>query len=546
MNTAISSGPTAVNIREPRVQAMWWWVFLLWSPAGAFYLAHYLGALIHPGLHATGFVQYDLPYSMACAREFADNDLHGLLFTLPSNVDATGEPVLLQMHLWALGRIWRMLPMDPGVLYVIFWACMGLLAVRAFTRLFDVVVPLSGAARRWGHVLFLWGGGLLALTGEAVNLFNGRPLEDTWKHLLDLDPAHGWWMMNLGRCLILPNEAYYHFLYFTTALAFLQGRYRTAVLFLVLLAASHPFSAVGGLVVFFGWSCVERWGTKGSPVPWSVPVALAATFGACCYYYFLWLPPRMDPRLTAAFPLPYVLELRSIIPAYALVGFAACARLRSIERIRVFLSTPAGRMLAVMAAGHLALENHELLIHPYQPLHFTRGYAWSALFLIGAPWLLNEAWPRVRERWRKRAGLIAVAVVLLSLSDNIAFFTLNIKRELRASSPGFWLNEQQREVLAFLDRTPSDGPLVISQDEDLGYMVIVYTRLHAYRSHFFDEEDAWSRVQQQDAYFNGRITDPVLSGPLIVVAMKDRGGFVPPGTSELIFENTAYRVFRTK
>ena len=329
MDTAISSGPAAVNIGGPGAPARWWWVFLLWSPAGVFYLAHYLGGVIHHGLHATGFVQYDLPYSMACAREFADNDLHGLLFTLPSNVNASGEPVLLQLHLWALGQIWRVLPMDPGLLYVIFWACMGLLAVHAFTRLFDRVVPLSGAARRWGHVLFLWGGGLLALTGEAVNLFNGRPMEDTWKHLLDLDPAHGWWMLNLGRCLILPNEAYYHFLYFTAALTFLRGRYPAAVLCLVLLAASHPFSAVGGLVVFFGWSCVERWGTKGSPVPWSVPVALAATFMACCYYYFLWLPPRMDPRLTAAFPLPYVLELRSMIPAYALVGFAACARLKA-------------------------------------------------------------------------------------------------------------------------------------------------------------------------------------------------------------------------
>lgn len=546
MTTATGTGSTAINVRARPGLRRYLWTVLLWSPAGAFYLAHYLAAYIHPGLYPTGFVQYDLPYSMACAREFADNDLHGLLFPLPSNVGTTGEPVLLQMHLWVLGQIWRMFPMDPGTLYVIFWACMGLLAVRAFTKLCDAVVPLSGGARRWGHVLFLWGGGLLALTGEAVNLFNGRPLEDTWKHLLDLDPAHGWWMINLGRCLILPNEAYYHFLYFTAAQAFLKGRYRTAVLCLVLLAVSHPFSAVGGLVVFFGWSCVERWGTKGGQVPWSVPLALAATFGACCYYYFLWLPPRMDPRLTAAFPLPYILEIRSMIPAYALVGVAACARLRSVERIRAFISTPAGRMLAVMAAGHLALENHELLVRPYQPLHFTRGYAWSALFLIGAPWLVNEAWPLVRLRWRRSARLIAAVVVLLSLSDNIVFFTLNIKRELRASSPGFWLSEQQREVLTFLGRTPSDGPLVISQDEDLGYMVIVYTHLHAYRSHFFDEEDAWSRVRHQDAYFKGMITDPQLSGPLLVVAMNDRGGFVPPGTSELIFENPAYRVFRTK
>ena len=524
----------------------WWWTLALWSPVAALYLAHCAAALIHPGLHPTGFIQYDLPYSMACAREFADNGLHGLLFTLPSNTDAHGTPVLLQLHLWALGQIWRVLPMDPGLLYVVFGMCMSLLAVRAFTRLFDVVVPLSGAVRRWGHVLFLWGGGLLALAGEAVNLLHGRPLEDTWKHLLDLDPAHGWWMMNLGRCLILPNEAYYHLLYCSAALAFLRARYRTAVLILILLAASHPFSAVGGLVVFFGWSCIERWGTGTRSVPWSVPLALAAAFAACCFYYFKWLPPRLDPRLTAAFPLPFVLEARAILPAYALVLLAACARLRSVARLKTFLRGPAGRMLAVMAVGHLALENHELFTHPYQPLHFTRGYAWAALFLIGAPWLLGEAWPYVRARWRHASTAMALVATGLLLSDNAAFFALNIKRELRASQPGFWLSREQREVFDLLNALPPESPLVISQDEDLGYMVIVYTPLRAYRSHFFDEEDAWSRVEQQAAYFDGRITDPLLSRPLIVVAMKDSGDFVPQGSAEMIFENVDYRIFRTE
>lgn len=534
---------TADHARQP---IRWWWILLLWSPVAAFYGAHFAAALLHPGIRPTGFVQYDLPYTMACAREFADNDLHGLLFTLPSNAGAIGEPVLLQMHFWMLGQIWRVLPVDPGLLYVVFAACMGLLAVRAYVQLFDLLVRTTGARRRMGHVLLLWGGGLLALAGEAVNLIEGRPLSETWKHLLDLDPAYGWWMMTLGRCFILPNEAYYHLIYCSTALAFLRGKNLIGVLLLVLLAASHPFSAVGGLVVFFAWSTLERVFARGSQVPIAVPIALAATFGACCYYYFIWLPPRMDPRLTAAFPLPYLLELRSLLPAYALVLVTVAGGLRSVQRLKSLAGAPAGRMLAVMAIGHLALENHELFVHPYQPLHFTRGYAWTALFLIGAPWLLNEAWPFIRDRWSRAAPLLAAAVLALFLSDNITFFTLGIKRELRASPPGSWLSTGQQGVLEFLDQLPPNSPLVISQDEELGYMTIVYTPLRAYRSHFFDEEDAWSRVKQQAAYFEGRITDPLLAGPLIVVAMKDSGDFRPPGDAERIFENEGYRVFRIR
>ena len=168
----------------------WCWTVLLWSPVALYYASHFAAALFHPGLRPTGFIQYDLPYSMACAREFADNGLHGLLFTLPSTA-AVGEPVLLQLHLWFLGQVWRWLPLDPGLLYVLFGVIAGLLAVRSFLRFFDSVVRVSGSERRWGHVLFVWGGGILAFAGELLNLFHGRPLAETWKHLLDLDPAHG-------------------------------------------------------------------------------------------------------------------------------------------------------------------------------------------------------------------------------------------------------------------------------------------------------------------------------------------------------------------
>ena len=524
----------------------WWWILLLYAPVAVFYAAHYTAALVHPGITPTGFVQYDLPYSMACAREFADNGLHGLLFTVPSNAGAVGEPVLLQLHLWALGQAWRLVPLDPGLLYVAFGLIMGLLAVRAFIRLFDTVVQVTPGARWWGHVLLLWGGGLLALSGEAVNLLLGRPVAGTWLHLLDLDPAHGWWMMSLGRCLILPNEAYYHWLFFSAAAAFLRKRHVLAVGCLVLLAASHPFSGVGGLVVFFSWSVAERVLARSPDPPIAVPLALAAVFATCCWYYFAWLPPRMDPRFTASIPLAYVVEARSILPAYVLVLVPVLARFRSRQRLRSLLADRTARTLLVMAGAQFVLENHELLITPYQPAHFTRGYTWTALFLLGAPWLFQEAWPWVKSRWPRARGIIAAGIVLLFLSDNVAFFVLNIKRELRASMPGFWLDNDQVDVLRFLGTLPADGPLVIAQEEELGYMIIVYTPLRAYRSHFFDEAEAWSRVEQHADYFKGRVTDPLLTGPLIVIADNDGHPFVPPGEARLLHANAGYLIYRAE
>lgn len=529
---------------EPPVR--WWWVLALYTPVLAFYGAHYAAGLIHPGISATGFVHYDVPYTMACAREFVDNGLHGLLFTLPSGVEADGGPVLLQLHMWMLGQVWRWFPMDPGLLYFAFGTVCGLLAVRSFVRLFDAVVPVEGARRRIGHVLFLWGGGLLAVSGELLNLLHGRPIDRTWTHLLDLDPAYGWWMMNLGRCLILPNEAYYHLLFFSAALAFVRARHRTALICLLLLAASHPFAGVGGLVVFFTWSVVERVIVRDPDATISVPIVLATAFALCCWYYFAWLPGRLDPALAQALPSRYIVEARSILPAYLLVLLPAMARLRTRGRLRAFLSQRSSRMLLTMAVVQFVLENHEVFTRPYQPAHFTRGYTWAALFLIGAPWLLNEALPWIgRHRPRARTTMVMGGLMLL-LSDNLAFFALNIKRELRASPPGFWLTVDQRGVLDFLGTLPRDSPLVITQEEDLGYMVIVYTPLRAYRSHFFDDVDAWSRVGHQADYFAGRITDPLLAGPLIVVAVQDSATFVPPGNARSLYTNAGYSVFRTE
>ena len=112
--------------------------------------------------------------------------------------------------------------------------------------------------------------------------------------------------------------------------------------------------------------------------------------------------------------------------------------------------------------------------------------------------------------------------------------------------PGVWLDNDQVDVLRFLGTLPADGPLVIVQEEELGYMVIVYTPLRAYRSHFFDEAEAWSRVEQHADYFKGRVTDPLLTGPLIVIADNDGHPFVPPGEARLLHANAGYLIYRAE
>ena len=524
----------------------WWGIGILYLPVVLYYATHYAAAITHPGLKPTGFIQYDLPYSMACAREFNDVGSHGLLFPLPSLPTAHNTPILLQLHVWALGQVWRVTHIDPGLLYVLFGALFGLFAVRAFVRVFDLFIPSNGAARMWGQIIFLWGGGLFVVAGEALNIWHARPIADTWKHLLDLDPAHGWWMLSLGRCLLLPNEAYYHFLFFSALLAVVRKRFALAVLLLIVLAASHPFAGMGGLLVFLVWSSAELGITRERTAPLFFPIVLLLTMATCMYYYFGWLPSRMDPQLASALGDRFTLRWFSMIPAYLLVAIMAAMRLRAQARFTSFCSSPAHRFLLILMIVQVALENHDLFLPAHQPLHFTRGYQWAALFLIGAPWLMDEAWPAVKVRWNSASRVIAVLVIGLFVLDNAAFFTLNMKRQLRASSPGFWLTPDQQSVLAELNEHFDPRSLLIAQEPDLAYMATVYTPWRAYRSHFFNSNDAWSRVREQEAYFRGSIIDPLLNPPLTVVANRAAGDFVPPGRSELIYENMTYRVFQMR
>ncbi|HWJ27422.1 MAG TPA: hypothetical protein VNS32_12830, partial [Flavisolibacter sp.] len=57
-----------------------------------------------------------------------------------------------------------------------------------------------------------------------------------------LDPANGWWGLNLGRSLFFSCEAYYHVLFLGCIFYLLTRKWIKAFLLLVILTLSHPFT----------------------------------------------------------------------------------------------------------------------------------------------------------------------------------------------------------------------------------------------------------------------------------------------------------------
>jgi hypothetical protein len=153
-----------------------------------------------------------------------------------------------------------------------------------------------------------------------------------------------------------------------------------------------------------------------------------------------------------------------------------------------------------LGAVSLALAKHDLLIAPVQPLHFTRGYIWTPLFLLGAPLLVRAL--RAASGIAVARLAVPCAIVGLFLSDNAVWFLLTSAAEHHgAQHSGFTLDPQERAVIEMFRDPRYAGYLVVSQSAKLGYFATVYSPLRSWCSHRFSTLHAKLREVEIDRFF---------------------------------------------
>ena len=336
-------------------------------------LAHYVG-LRMDGLVPTGFIQYDMAYYMANAREAFDAGLTGSFvpsYGNPFSYRYDTAPVYFQPLIFAMGLTWSLTGAEPGTVFATFTILGAVTCAAVVVALFEAYtrsITASRAARRLALVSFAWGGGLLALSGLVMSLRADRSL----RHTFVLDPFDGWWFLNLGRNMIFATEAFYHALFFGCIVAIVRGRYSLATALALVLSASHPFTGIELISVMLGWSVLERFILRTAVVPRWFPLACAALAAVHVGYYLLFLPSNPEHRrVMEQWSLPWNLPLHAMIPAYAIVGALAVSRMRTVARARAVLEEPRNRLLLVWFLAAFSLANHDLVIDPIQPLHFT-------------------------------------------------------------------------------------------------------------------------------------------------------------------------------
>jgi hypothetical protein len=213
------------------------------------------------------------------------------------------------------------------------------------------------------------------------------------------------------------------------------------------------------------------------------------------------------------------------------------------------MRTPSQRLFLMWFLVVLAFIKHDLFIKSAQPLHFTRGYEWTPLFLLGLPVLLQ--WLQYAKTRKALLGpVLTLMTVGLYLSDNLLFLGSYFTHYRR--TVGYYLSEDQREVLKYLSHLSRESPPVVSEDLSLSYLATVYTPVRVWYGHPYNTPYADQRKQEVTALFeSGVLVDAWRESPPLVVKAA-RASTLAVRTNawsrnmhtEPIFKTKTYTIFR--
>jgi hypothetical protein len=483
---------------------------------------------------ATGFTTYDLPYYVANARAILDRG-HAGLYPNPFDPDPAAPIIYFHWLMTVLAALIGPLGLKPAHALLAIQTIGALASARVMYSLVAWLLPAS----RWRtlfYFLTMWSGGLLVLGKLAANLASGVAWDSS---LLALDPGQGLWCLNFGRNLILPTEAIYHALMLALWLSIMKGHWTKAAFYLLAITSTHPFTGAQALAIVGVYALASRLipappparprdregeapaepraaqalSTTNAAPPrtfWLFYTAIAAAFGA---YYFLFLPRfPQHQEIQNTWTLGWTLSGPTILLAYTPAALLAWLAIRSNSAWR-----RQSRFLLIAAGVSFLLANHQWFITPRQPIHFTRGYIWTPLFLAGLP-TLAALFDRLRARGLIVAGVTILGLAAVAVSDNVGFLVINATSPTR---PGFGLTKDEQDAFADLNSRRLTGVL-LTDDERLGYLAAAMTSARPWIGHKYNTPEFDDRLNKLAAFKATRAAGELLTEVDLVLTADPR------------------------
>jgi hypothetical protein len=463
------------------IRTTWIPASLLTLPIIVYFLAYWFNHA--SDLTPTGFIQYDNPSYIAYAKQYLDADKIQLFYSNPFNDSGNYEAIYFQPQTLLIAFLIK-LGIAPAVILTFFTVICSLLCFAAIIKIYDTLYP-AGKHRSLSITFFAWGGGIFFLSGFVAqiiypsiqHLFGNKPLI--------LDPGSGWWGMNLGRSLFFSCEAWYHLLFLFSVLLVLKKRWFYALLMMFTLSLSHPFTGVELLSIMAAWVCIEKIvaGNRTIPLYFVAGTLLLLAFHIYYYLYFLHQFPD-HASISQQYSLNWRIRFYNMIPAWFIVGILSIITIR-IVKWRTILSESSSRLFITWFFIALILANHEMFMKPMQPIHFTRGYIWTSLFLFGLPGTQHIFSTLEKWLWRRPALVLLSTIFLL---DNGVWILSNARAKAGSTSVSY-ISKEEKNVLDTLAATTDNKSLVIGYSDEqeamIPYLATVYTKAWPWTSHPF-------------------------------------------------------------
>ena len=455
------------------------------------------------GIEPTGFIQYDNVSYIAYAKQYTEQGNAHLQYSNPFNDGNGYAPVYFQVQ-----TVFFALLLKAGIPIALILPLFTIIsAFICFLLIIGIYDHLASPGRnRVLHIwLFAWGGGLLILAGVVFH-FLYRPSAPLTEDLFTIDPEGGWWGLNLGRSLFFSCEAYYHALFLSCIFFILKTRWIVALFFMLLLSLSHPFTGIELALIICFWLVVEVVINRKSIPAWFIAGALLVTTFHI-YYYLFYLEQFPDHKsVSQQYALTWGLKYYRMIPAYAIVGALALGSIY-ISSFKTFFQSAHNRLFLCWFIAAFLLANHEVFISARQPIHFTRGYIWTSLFLLGLPYLQHF----INMLTSKRKLAILAAFVFIFLLDN--FLWISLHAASRAEHPGTaYITQEQKEVFNFINERSDNNTLLVSNHNDMAYLSAVYTSVYPLDSHPYTTPFTGKKKSIQAELLSKGIVDSSLKG----------------------------------
>lgn len=461
----------------------------------------------------TGFIQGDQPYYVANGRAIFERG-NGIGYPNPYDY-RTSAPVIYYHWLpWLFGLGTAVLMFDPGVFYLLIGFIASIVGSRLLFQLIQVRVGNS-AITPYLLVLFSWGSGIMVYYAFLANLFSHLGTPSAWLYFdpLQYEPYGGWWFLDWGRNNLYATEAIYHTLVLWCWLCIVKNRYVRALLPMLLIATTHPWTAVELFAMVGAWIVVGVISRKRSDIqiPISFIVTAAIIVLGFAWYYYVYLPAFPEHyNLIRNWYFPWLLPMKAFILSHFWVLILAILFLWKVKdkwhNQTIFYLT--------CAVAAFLLAKHDLFIQPLQPLHFTRGYTWIAIALLGVPY--TSRWiESIKEKISLPTFYTFALITLLFVSvDTFTFLGTKPEKEM------ITLDHNGRHLFNVMQDKKIEG-VFVSQDSTLSFLSATYTQVKPLLGQVHLTPQFYEKLEEiRGLYSNGSVGKYISDATLFLDSVK--------------------------